>query len=58
MPAKALSFSELRNLSDDQLVKMYDYQARTTRVGIDYFVDELNRRYQERSTKAMLEYTK
>ena len=58
MPGKALSLSDLRNLTDDELVEKHDAQAKTTGVGIQYFLDELNRRYQERQTKAMLRFTK
>ena len=57
MPTKALSLSDLQNLTDDELVERHDAQARTTVVGTQYFEDELNRRYQERQTKAMLRYT-
>ena len=58
MPGMALSLSDLQNLTDDELVKRHDSQAKTTVVGTQYFVDELNRRYQERQTNAMLRFTK
>ena len=58
MPGMALSLSELRNLTDDELVEKYDHQAKSTVVGTQYFIDELNRRYQERQTTAMLRFTK
>ena len=58
MPSKALSLRELRSLSDDEIVKRYDEQAKTTAVGTGYFEDELNRRFQERQTNAMLRLTK
>ena len=58
MPGMALSLSDLRNLTDAELVERHDYQAKTTVVGTQYFVDELNRRYQVRQTKAMLRFTK
>ena len=58
MPGSALSLSDLRNLADGELVERHDSQAKTTVVGTQYFVDELNRRYQERQTKAMLRFTK
>ena len=57
MPGKALSLSDLRNLTDDELVEKHDYQAETTVIGIQYFLDELNRRQQERQTRAMLRFT-
>ena len=58
MPGMALSLSDLRKLTDDELVERHDAQAETTFVGIQYFLDELNRRYQERQTKAMIRFTK
>ena len=58
MPGQALSLSDLRKLTDDELVERHDAQAKTTVVGIQYFLDELDRRYQERQTKAMLRFTK
>ena len=58
MPGRALSLPDLRNLTDDELVERHDSQAETTVVGIQYFVDELNRRYQDRQTKGMLGLTK
>ena len=58
MPTNALSLSELRNLPDDELVKRHDEQARTTQVGTDYFLNELNRRYQQRQTDSMVRLTK
>lgn len=58
MPGMALSLSDLRNLTDHELVESHDVQARTTVVGTQYYLDELNRRYQERQTNAMLRFTK
>ena len=58
MPGMAISLSDLRNLSDDELVKRHDDQAKTTVVGTQYYQDELNRRSQDRQTKAMLRLTK
>lgn len=58
MPGPALSLSDLRNLTYDELVEKHDYQAKTTVVGIQYFLDELSRRYQERQAEAMLRFTR
>lgn len=58
MPGMALSLSDLRNLTDDELVEKHDAQAKTTVVGIQYYLDELSRRYQERQTNSMLRFTK
>lgn len=45
------SMKKLRELSDDQLVKEHDIQAKNTHVGTQYYIDELNRRANERSWK-------
>ena len=37
---------------------LHDDQARNTSVGTQYYVDELNRRYQESQTNSMLGFTK
>ena len=58
MPGQALSLSDLQNRSDEELVALHDGQAKTTVVGIQYYLDELSRRYQERQTKAMVRFTK
>ena len=58
MHGMALSLLDLRSLPDDELVERHDSQAKTTVVGTQYFLDELNRRYQERQTKAMRRFTK
>ena len=55
---QALSLNELQNLSDDELVRRHDEQAKTTGVGVDYCLDEINRRHQERQTASMLGFTK
>ena len=58
MPGMALTLSDLRNLTDDELVERHDIQAKSTVVGIQYYLDELNRRNQERQTESMLRFTK
>ena len=58
MPGMAHSLYELRNLTDDEVVRRHDDQAKTTVVGTQYYLDELTRRYQERQTKAILRLTK
>ena len=58
MPGRAHSLSELQSLTNDELVKLHDAQAKTTVVGTQYYQDELNRRSQDCQTKAMLRYTK
>ena len=54
----AESLAELRALSDDEVVERYDKQARTTVVGLNFWMEELNRRYQQRQTDSMLRLTK
>jgi len=44
------SLSELRAMSDDEMEREYDAQARFTSVGIAYWRDELDRRSRERAT--------
>ena len=57
MPGNALSLSALQNLSDEEVVRRHDEQAKTTFVGIDYFLSELNRRYQKRQADSMRRFT-
>ena len=54
----AESLAELRALSDDEVVRKYDDQSSRTVVGLNYWMDELNRRYQQRQTDSMLRLTK
>ena len=58
MPGMALSLHDLQNLTDDEVIRKHDEQAKTTVVGTQYFLGELNRRYQERQTNTMLRLTK
>ena len=58
MSGMALSLSDLRSLTDDELAERHDSEAKKTGVGVQYYLDELNRRYQERQTGAMLGFTK
>jgi hypothetical protein len=46
------SISDLRALTDDQLIKEHDSHAVNTIVGTDYYVEELDRRSRERATEA------
>ena len=54
----ALSLHDLRNLSDGEVVRRHDEQAKTAVVGTQYYLDELNRRYQERQTRETQRLTK
>ncbi len=58
MSGMASSLSDLRSLTDDK-----DSHDSCFRFGVEpfhqqYYLDELNRRYQERQTRAMLGFTK
>ena len=52
------SLAELRALSDDEIVRRYDDQARDVGDNLNYRMGELNRRYQQRQTDSMLRFTK
>ena len=45
-------------MTDEQLVTEHDNRAMRTQEGMNYYLDELTRRAQERQTKAMLGYTR
>ena len=49
---------QLWALPDDKLVRRHDHQAQSTIVGTQHYLDELNRRYQERQTDSMHGFTK
>jgi hypothetical protein len=49
---------ELRTMSDEQLITEHDDLASRTQVGLNYYLDELNRRAQNRQTETMLLYTR
>jgi hypothetical protein len=46
------SIERLRAMSEDQLVAEHDHAATSTTVGVNYYLDELDRRSRERSTVA------
>lgn len=49
---------ELRKLSAQDVIERYDSLAPNTRVGTDFWIAELNRRYLERKTNTMVTLTK
>jgi len=51
------SLSELRSLSDDELVNRHDRLAQHTQVGTNHYLRELQRRDMDRQTRATLRYT-
>jgi hypothetical protein len=50
--------SELRSLSDEELIHRYDKAAEHTIVGTGFYRDELFRREQERQANQMLAFTR
>jgi hypothetical protein len=56
MPAP--SISELRKLSDTELINTHDRLGINTQLGIGYYIEELARRDQSRQTERMLGLTK
>ena len=48
------SLEELRKLPDEQLIIEHDKHAKHTQVGINYYLDELYRRDQNRQTEVDL----
>jgi len=56
-PQGAKTMAELRSLSDKELVQQHDMLARSTVVGISYYLSELERRTAERQGRQMLRLT-
>ena len=54
----APSLTELRSLSDEEIIRRHDDAARGTQTSVNYYLTELARRDQDTQTKAMLSYTK
>jgi transcription termination factor Rho len=53
-PASAKSVTELRELSDDELIAQHDQLAPNAGVGVGYYLEELARRRLERQTKTLV----
>ena len=51
------SIEELRKLSDDEVIALHDGVAQNTFVGVQFFLDEINRREQNKQTNLMVKYT-
>jgi len=52
---------ELREMTDEQIIKEHDDLAQQTshnNLGLNYFINELQRREQNRQTETMLLYTR
>ena len=52
------SIEELRKLSDDDVIALHDRVAQNTQVGVQFYLDEINRREQNKQTDLMVKYTK
>ena len=48
------TIGQLQKLSDEDLIKEHDLIAKTTVVGTQYYMNELDRRSKERNEQAML----
>ena len=51
------SIEELRKLSDDEVIVLHDRVAQNTQVGVQFYLDEINRREQNKQTDLMVKYT-
>ena len=53
----SMSYKELTQLSDKELIEQYDKQASSTCVGLNYYTEEIARRRNEKSNKLMVNLT-
>ena len=54
----APNLSQLREMSEADILARYDAAAQSTVVGTQFYLDELNRRTADRQTDALLRYTR
>jgi methionyl-tRNA formyltransferase len=54
----SLTVKELRIISDEEIIKLHDKLAQNADESVDYCLNELARRHQNRQTETMLSYTK
>lgn len=54
----SLKYEELKNKSDDEIIKLYDKIAQQTSVGLNYYTAELERRSNNRKDETMIKCTK
>ena len=54
----SMPYRKLREVSDEELIKLYDEHAKHTVVGIDYYANELERRQTEKSNEIMVKCTR
>ena len=50
----SMSYKELTQLTDEELIRQYDKQASSTSVGLNYYTEEIARRRNEKSNKLMV----
>ncbi|MDD4511429.1 MAG: hypothetical protein PHY23_11055 [Oscillospiraceae bacterium] len=53
----SMSYKELTQLTDEELIRQYDKQANSTSVGLNYYTEEIARRRNEKSNKLMVNLT-
>ena len=53
-----LTYQQLRNLSDDEVVALYDEEAKHVGLSLNFLRDELLRREQANQTATMLKLTR
>lgn len=53
--AMSMTFEELRQTTDEELVRAHDRHAKNTVVGTGYYLDELKRRESNRMNERMAE---
>lgn len=54
----ANTLKELREMSDEQLITEHDNLANRTQIGLNYYLDELKYREQNKQTETMILYTR
>ena len=52
------SIEQLRKLTDDEVIALHDTVATHTQVGVQFYLDEINRREQNKQTDLMVKYTR
>ncbi|HRB20105.1 MAG TPA: hypothetical protein PLB54_00110 [Nitrosomonas sp.] len=52
------SIEQLRKLTDDEVIALHDIIATRTDVGVQFYLDEINRREQNKQTELMVKFTK
>lgn len=51
------TWSNLKKMTDEELIERHDYRARRGIDSLQYFIDELRHRGQDRQTRAVKKYT-